>query len=1183
MAPTPAETQLQGITDLVLITPVKAGFVTAFETITYVDRLRRVLKSLNALRLGSRESSDAPGLFTDVVSHFRIVHSFRWALIEPGADAAPGTPTKLLLNVCFDGGWEPYMRVIWNQLGSMLDLILCHAVDYRLASETSFERYQAWVRAHEIASDFLYFESGRSAADHELLAALEWQQRQHAPPADLDATRLRLPQLDEPTPLPGSPAAQLAMGVRALPALATLYTLDRYFSATAPDGHCLLRAAQDILFELHGLNTATLFPTGSPLRAAYYPMLDWFEKPVPKTTLSARALPYSDADIQGGMITAYPDLGGGALVLLRVTQPALAVAWLSAFQATTEADVLAERKPADGLYRNVALSLAGLKALGVSPQRLERMPQPFKEGMEARAGVLGDLRHNHPRYWKLPPRNWPPTPEGGSADPRRVDLGSMHVLIQLRHNTEFRANTLHKAINELERGSGLQVLSVQTMRRNARPHHPRQTVENFGFVDGISQPSVGTPSAPTAEAPYADVVNRGELLLGFRTDRDSCAVPEEADALLDKGTFLVVRKLRQYVGRLNQTLEDQAATLNLPKESLLAKMMGRWPDGRPLAAPEIGAANTFSYADDKQGAKCPFHAHIRRANPRTDPIKAPAVPRLLRRGMSYGPAYQQGGQEDTQDEADRGLVFMAYNANLAEQFETVQRWIAGGNSSGGYAGQSDPFLGVAVPKTPATDRLPGAAPRVFRFEHEGKPIHLNLGDQPFVELQWGAYFFVPAMTALRQLPAWVELPTFPASIATPMAAPDLDNFAAWQQWLEDPATHDAAWAYVRSQPGGVLRTAYGVLVGEAARVCEVFRDPDARYSVSGYGERMAASIGRGYLGMDEDTGHREQAPLINAAIEAIDEGTAFTLARSVANTVVGHVLAGARQLQLKEALLDMEQLSEQVLAALCTTWFGLPDGLHMWGMEWHAAGLAKAPRCPQGFLAVSRFVFGPHPNDVVQQVAPQTGQALFAAVRQWLANQPAGAPLPVLSEAIRAALHGMSGADADIVPRTIAGIMLGFPPTVHGNTLSTLGAWVVSRKLWDFQQAWPHHSPDAAAAQVHQQAVAVLRPALIATMVGRPVPGAVWRKVRKPHSLGPLALDTGDTVIVGIGSATQQSPGEHYPMFGGDRHDPVKPAPLHACPGYAMAIGVMMGVIAGVLEAGTLRYTGSPTVLAVQT
>jgi len=100
--------------------------------------------------------------------------------------------------------------------------------------------------------------------------------------------------------------------------------------------------------------------------------------------------------------------------------------------------------------------------------------------------------------------------------------------------------------------------------------------------------------------------------------------------------------------------------------------------------------------------------------------------------------------------------------------------------------------------------------------------------------------------------------------------------------------------------------------------------------------------------------------------------------------------------------------------------------------------------------------------------------------------------------------------------------------------------------------------------------------------MARPTPAMVWRRSRSAHKLGLVDVTVGETLVVGIASATQQNPGDHYAVFGGDRHDPMSPAPLHACPGYAMAMGVMLGVAAAVLEAGTLRATGSPTVLALQ-
>ncbi|MDN3918907.1 Dyp-type peroxidase [Roseateles violae] len=1145
------DTQLQGITDLTLITPIRNGFVTAPDTISHVGRLRAVLKTLNGLRLGAREASNPRGPYTDVVSRFRIVHSFRWVIIEPKPGSAE--QHKLLLNVCFDGGWEPYMRVIWDQLGSMLDLILCHCEDYPLACQTSFERYCEWVRANEIPGDFLFIESGRTVSDAEYLALLEQQQRDRPGFGQLDAARVHAPlsgESEPPVPAPASPKAKALLG---LPALAALYRLERYFYKDAPDGDCLLRAARDILAELLELKTEQLFPAEDPIRQTYHRMLGWFEQPPRQYPVTPRALSYSDADIQGGMLAPYAGVAGGAMVLLRIVNRAQAVAWLSRWQVSLASDPA----PIAGFYRNVALSLAGLRALGVPASRLERFPQAFYEGMEARAGLLGDLRYNHPQHWKLPERNWP-RPSG-----RTVDLGAVHLLIQLRHGEELGAEAVDAAIAALEQeGSGLQVLSVQRMRRTAqlKPEQGEEAHEGFGFVDGLSQPAIGAGGSGDA---YSDEVPRGELLLGYPTSRDRHAVPELADALLDRGTFLVVRKLRQYVDRFNKVLAREADRVSVSPAELKAKLMGRTLDGDPLARP--GSVNDFDYRDDMQGSRCPFHAHVRRSNPRIDA----RTPRLLRRGMPYGEPYWPRSP----DESDRGLIFLAYNAHISEQFETIQRWIAGGNSSGGYSAQTDPIVGLAEK----------GRPRHYRFEttRDGKPytVNIDLGDEPFVELQWGGYFFVPSVAALRQLPALVELP-LPAPIAPPARVPALDDAAGWQQWLEDSGRRDAAWAWVRSQPGGVVRSAYGVLVGEAARVMEVFRDRGQRYSVAGYGERMEKSVGRGFLGMDEDGGHREQAPGVNAALEAIGEPEAFDAAYRIAKALLTALTQGAlaqRPATLQqETPIDLELLSEQVLARLCTTWFGLPDGRAMWGPEFHPAGEPPAGRCPRDFFAVSRYVFGPHPSPLVEQGGMLKGQALLHSVRQWLAS---GAARPPLTQAIVKALQPLadSSQDADLIARTLTGVMLGFPPTTHGNLLSCLGAWVLSRKLWDLQQDWLPEAPDR-----YAQAAAVLRPSMVGTLVKMPTPAMVWRRARVAHRLAQVDLEVGDTLIVGIASATQQNPGEHYAMFGGDRRDAIQPAPLHACPGYAMAMGVMQGVAAALLEAGTLRPGGAPTVLMLQ-
>lgn len=1159
------DVQLGGITDLNLLADIKPGFVDALEVVTYVDRLRKVLRTLNGLRLGSRESSAPASPYSDIVARWRIVHSFRWTVI----DGTNGAPDRLLLSVNFDGGWEPYMRVIWDQLGSTLDLMLCHTEGYTLSCESSFDTYARWVREREVSADFLFIESGRTVGDAEYLARLEAAQR--GAPDELAAGRLRAPSSGQTPPLPTDPAERFAMAARGLVPLAGMFTLQRFFGAGAPDGACLLRATQDVLFELAQLDTKAQFPLGagnSPgelLRRRHHEMLAWFETVLHLPAPTPRPLSLDSSDLQAGMLTKLP-ANRGALVLLRIAQPAQALAWLSTAPVPHEGEA-----PADGVWRQIALSLAGLRALGLPAARLERFPQAFKEGMAARAGLLGDVRHNHPAHWAL-------APHVNGRD--RLDPANAHVLVQVRFVsrakgedvTEDDRRRLDAAAQALTQGTGLALMAIEPLRSNAKDS------ENFGFKDGISQPGL----QPSGGQLWDDQVPTGEILQGFTTLRDKGhVVPEQPDALLDRGSFLVVRKLRQYVGRLDSRLAAEAKRLRLPKELLMAKLMGRWRDGRPLA--DEAAVNDFNYEKDGDGARCPFHAHIRRANPRdiaANSALTRRMPRILRRGMSYGPPAHA---TKPVDDADRGLIFMAYNAHLAEQFEVVQRWMAGGNASGGYSAQSDPMLGVVDPS---------GGPRVYPFEHKGKAHEIHLGNQPFITLQWGAYFFVPSIPALKALPGLAELPLpLPAPTPVPARAPDPQDFAAWQRWLEDTNSRDAAWAWVRAQPGGVVDTAYGVLVGAADRVQEVLRNQPARYSVKGYGERMRDSIGEGFLGMDDDNGHKEQAPLVNTVLESISEAQAFAAAYQVAQGGLAQLKLEAQGLlaafppgQRPDGIpadtpLDLERLSEGVMAKLCNVWFGQPDGAAVWGTELHPPGQPAAPRCPRELFRVSRYVFGPHPSPAVCQAGRDAGQGLLAAITTWLSRTPAE-QLPPLTQKIVAIAAAVPGAPADLPARTLAGVMLGFPPTTHGNLVTALAAWVQTRKLWELQPIW-HEVPDTATpAQRHAEAVARLRPTLIATLNQRPTPFQIWRRALSDHRLGGVDIAAGRQLVVGLGSATQQDPLRHHIFFGGDRADPAGPPP-HACPGYAMGMGVMLGVIAAVLDAGVMRFTGAPTVVAM--
>ena len=75
---------------------------------------------------------------------------------------------------------------------------------------------------------------------------------------------------------------------------------------------------------------------------------------------------------------------------------------------------------------------------------------------------------------------------------------------------------------------------------------------------------------------------------------------------------------------------------------------------------------------------CPFQSHVRRANPRStrEDIAHRAPDHATRHVLRPTPSMRKNG------DAERGLVFMAYNASIAEQFEVIQAWLSGGNSSG---------------------------------------------------------------------------------------------------------------------------------------------------------------------------------------------------------------------------------------------------------------------------------------------------------------------------------------------------------------------------------------------------------------------------------------------------------------------------------------------------------------------
>jgi Dyp-type peroxidase family len=1187
-------TQLGGIANLALLAPVKPGFIEGFETVTYARRLETLLKTLNAIRLASRESSLTKSPFPDAVGRFGILQSFRYAIVPPEIGSlgepkpASGTPSaglyRLSLNVTFDGGWETYMRVIYRDLGTLLDAIFCNCMGYLDSHSHSFDQYTRWVRHHELAGGLFYTESPMTVLDQRYLSGLENIHREQDDPAEADAASAGFG-VKEPLDTARALAAYftadkatqdgtLRQNLRALKALYDLRPL--YPANAAQDEQYLLRFSRRVMREFVALLGA-LLTDDAPPEPVFLPFLEaikWvMTRPIAPPALKLRLAP--DGKVQAGILTRYDGVTQGQLVLLRVTDAA------KARKSLHDLSVSAEGALAVGELRcNVAITLQGLKALGVPGAHIDLFPQEFLEGMEVRAGLLGDVRSNHPNAWRRPGLH-------GAERPTEIDLGSVHVVMQFRSTDQ--TETLDEAIAELKAAPGLSIMSIELMR--SYPEAPNITREHFGFQDGISQPNVDAPAGRF----WSDTVARGELFLGYANNRGDGPYPPQPDTLLDDGCFLVLRKIRQRLDVLDEVLKHcypkPGKVAERARIELKERMMGRRTDGEPLVSGKhynaTATKNDFDYAADTRGAQCPFHAHARRTNPRS----STRMPRIIRRGMSYGP------RDDINLAPERGTFFMAYCASIAEQFEVIQRWVAGGNSSGGLSTHSDPFLGVPQ----AGDR------RVYRFlGANGHVERVELGDKPLTELQWGMYLFVPSVTALKGLEKIAYPDPPPPHDLPPPVDDEPGDFKAWQRVLEDPSERDAAWRRVRQQKDGVLQTDYGLLVAGVKKLTEVLQDEGKTHSVQGYGQRLRDTLGLGYLGLDPDDGHTEQAENsgVNQAIADVKEEEAFNAAVNATQAVLARFKGATGQPTPSgniETSIDIVVLSEKVLGKLCTHWFGLPDEKFMVLAGRTAERDPHAPvRCPGHFFSVARYVFSPHPSDTVEQDAKAHGQAIFKAVSAFLQaalneKDPARPQLTPLVQTIADKLAQVNDGTNDLIARTIAGVMLGFPPTVHGNFVRILRAWLETGAHTDrsapepVTSVWHLQSQLVASGAKRAEfgnARGVLLAPLIAQMRKAPVPEMIWREDPKLRS--EAGANKTPKVVLGLAGVMQDESAHSSLMFGGARASSAAaaagaPVTVHACPGYEMAIGVMLGMVSTILLAGTLRPTASPTIFNLVT
>ncbi|RYF32832.1 MAG: peroxidase [Comamonadaceae bacterium] len=403
-----------------------------------------------------------------------------------------------------------------------------------------------------------------------------------------------------------------------------------------------------------------------------------------------------------------------------------------------------------GAFVHLALAYAGYEALGLadaSPDK-ETPDDDFRQGMtsaESRATLAdGDLAQ-----WEAPFRE------------------PVHGMLLAADETVGKTAALAARLKELIEDAGGQVVHVQrgAALKNARG----DGIENFGYVDGRSQPLM------LVEDINREIEATGSAQWNPAFPLSLALVPDQgAHEPTAFGSYFIFRKLEQDVRAFKTKEQETADALGLEgedRELAGAMLVGRFEDGTPVTTSKTARGedppNDFNY-DFDASARCPFHSHIRKTNPRgnggAEPHEEERLHLMARRGIPYEDSKREVHPSELPESGDMGefvdkvqpllptggvgLLFMAYNSKIANQFKFTQQIWANNPGfplqPGGPHG-IDPVIGQG-PNVAGQQKLPK------EWDQEaGGPTDDSVPFAGFVKMKGGEYFFSPSLTFLKSL------------------------------------------------------------------------------------------------------------------------------------------------------------------------------------------------------------------------------------------------------------------------------------------------------------------------------------------------------------------------------------------------------------------------------------------------
>jgi deferrochelatase/peroxidase EfeB len=312
-------------------------------------------------------------------------------------------------------------------------------------------------------------------------------------------------------------------------------------------------------------------------------------------------------------------------------------------------DISSADEPRSKIRRNLALSAAGLRSLGLGDPEMAQFSREFRQGMAhpERSLALGDVADESPEHWDF----------GGPNTP------SLDALWMTFAASEAELDEVSRQHERIFARFGLTA-------------YVQDAVLSADFRDHLGyemKPALAASRVAQRQAKRA----LGEFILG---ERDSVGERTRGPLVPIK---LSQRPLPDWVRAQNALNFGKNGSYLVLRKLQLNALAGRRDD--------LALAEHVQRARGAEGAL----AH-----------------RLIRRSRPYG----------TSDD-ERGLLFVALNADIRRQFELVQQSFFNAPLAGA-ASAADPFVG----------RVPGRA-----------------AERRLARLRGGAYFFLPSLRALNYL------------------------------------------------------------------------------------------------------------------------------------------------------------------------------------------------------------------------------------------------------------------------------------------------------------------------------------------------------------------------------------------------------------------------------------------------